>query len=138
MWGNIRTLIISISTVVLFTVILVAANTMAMSIRERTGEIAILKTIGFGSGQILGLVMVESMLIALTGGLLGALGARYIYAGVNFSAMTMGFIPQFIVRWETVGMAVVIALGVALVSTAIPAYGASRLAIADGIRRRGE
>ena len=138
MWGNIRTLIISISTVVLFTIILVAANTMAMSIRERTGEIAILKTIGFGSGQVLGLVMVESMLIALTGGLLGALGARYIYAGVNFSAMTMGFIPQFIVRWETVGMAVVIAQGVALVSTAIPAYGASRLAIADGIRRRGE
>ena len=138
MWGNIRTLIISISTVVLFTIILVAANTMAMSIRERTGEIAILKTIGFGSGQVLGLVMVESMLIALTGGLLGALGARYTYAGVNFSAMTMGFIPQFIVRWETVGMAVVIALGVALVSTAIPAYGASRLAIADGIRRRGE
>ncbi len=138
MWGNIRALIVSISTVVLFTIILVAANTMAMSIRERTGEIAILKTIGFRGPQVLGLVIAESLLIAVTGGLVGALGARYIYAGVNFSAMTMGFIPQFIVRWDTVGLALVIAVGVAMVSTFIPAYSASRLAIVDAVRRRGE
>ena len=138
MWGNIRALIVSISTVVLFTIILVAANTMAMSIRERTGEIAILKTIGFRGGQVLGLVIAESLLIAVAGGLVGALGARYIYAGVNFSAMTMGFIPQFIVRWDTVGLAVLIAVAVALISTFIPAYSASRLAIVDAVRRSGE
>ncbi len=138
MWGNIRALIVSISTVVLFTIILVAANTMAMSIRERTGEIAILKTIGFRGGQVLGLVIAESLLIAVAGGLVGALGARYIYAGVNFSAMTMGFIPQFIVRWDTVGLAVLIAVAVALISTFIPAYTASRLTIVDAVRRSGE
>ena len=138
MWGNIRALIVSISTVVLFTIILVAANTMAMSIRERTGEIAILKTIGFRGGQVLGLVIAESLLIAVAGGLVGALGARYIYAGVNFSAMTMGFIPQFIVRWDTVGLAVLIAVAVALISAFIPAYTASRLTIVDAVRRSGE
>ena len=138
MWGNIRALIVSISTVVLFTIILVAANTMAMSIRERTGEIAILKTIGFRGGQVLGLVIAESLLIAVAGGLAGALGARYLYAGVNFSAMTMGFIPQFIVRWDTVGLAVLIAVAVALISTFIPAYTASRLTIVDAVRRSGE
>ena len=61
MWGNIRALIVSISTVVLFTIILVAANTMAMSIRERTGEIAILKTLGFNRRQVLELILVESV-----------------------------------------------------------------------------
>ncbi len=138
MWGNIRALIVSISTVVLFTIILVAANTMAMSIRERTGEIAILKTIGFNRRQILGLIVVESVTIAVAGGLLGSLGARYLYGSIDFNQMTMGFIPQFIVRWDTVALAAAIALSVAMISTAVPAYNASRLAIVDAVRRRGE
>src|SRR5678815_1161108 len=83
MWGNVRLLVASIATVVIFTVILVAANTMAMSIRERTGEIAILKTLGFSPFQVFGLLITESILIALTGGLLGSLGGRYLYSLVN-------------------------------------------------------
>ncbi len=138
MWGNIRALIVSISTVVLFTIILVAANTMAMSIRERTGEIAILKTLGFGRGQVLSLIIVESAVIALAGGLIGSLGARYLYGFIDFNAMTLGFIPEFVVRWDTVGLAIVIALSVGIVSSAVPAYNASRLAIVDAVRRRGE
>ena len=138
MWGNIRALIVSISTVVLFTIILVAANTMAMSIRERTGEIAILKTLGFNRQQVLGLIVVESVTIALAGGLLGSLGARYLYGSIDFNQMTMGFIPQFIVRWDTVALAAAIALSVAVISTVVPAYNASRLSIVDAVRRRGE
>jgi putative ABC transport system permease protein len=131
-------LIISISTVVLFTVILVAANTMAMSIRERTGEIAILRTLGFAPSQILGMMVTESALIAVAGGLLGSVGARYLYATLDLNALTLGFVPSFDVRWSTVGLAVLISITVALFSTFVPAYNASRLPIAVAVRRRGE
>jgi putative ABC transport system permease protein len=138
MLGNVRTLVVSISTVLIFTIILVAANTMAMSIRERTGEIAILKTLGFAPGHILGVLIGESALIAVTGGLLGSIAARVIYSFVNISAMTTGFIERFNVTWTTVAFAAGIALVVAFASTFAPAWNASRLVIADAVRRRGE
>ena len=138
MLGNVRTLVISISTVLIFTVILVAANTMAMSIRERTGEIAILKTLGFSPGQVLGVLIAESAFIAVLGGLLGSLAARYILGALDFNRWTTGFIQVFDVRWVTVAAAAGIALIVAFTSTFVPAWSASRLAIAEAIRRRGE
>src|SRR5206468_13127889 len=112
-----RVLVVSISTVVLFTVILVAANTMAMSIRERTGEIAVLKTLGFAPRQILGMTIAESALIALAGGLLGSIGARYVYAFINLDTYTMGFIQTFDVRWGMVLLSGGISLAVAFLST---------------------
>jgi len=142
MWGNVRLLVASIATVVIFTVILVAANTMAMSIRERTAEIAILKTLGFSPGQVFTMLITESALIALAGGLMGSLGGRYFYAVlgllVNLSAYTQGFIQTINVRWTTVAMAAGISLVVALFSTLVPALAASRLPIAIAVRRRGE
>ena len=118
MLGNVRLLVMSISTVVLFTVILVAANTMAMSIRERTGEIAILKTLGFAPGLILYMMVAESMMIALAGGLLGSLGARYLYRTLNLDALSRGFVQQLDVRWNTVLLSAGIALAVAHVQHA--------------------
>ncbi|HYR91814.1 MAG TPA: FtsX-like permease family protein [Terriglobia bacterium] len=138
MLGNVRSLVVSISTVLIFTIILVAANTMAMSIRERKGEIAILKTLGFSRGNVLMVLILESAFIALVGGLLGSLGARYILGGIDVSAMTTGFISAFDVKWETVAMAAGISLIVAFTSTFVPAWNASRVPIADAIRRRGE
>jgi putative ABC transport system permease protein len=137
MLGNVRLLVMSISTVVLFTVILVAANTMAMSIRERTGEIAILKTLGFSPGLILNMMVAESMMIGLAGGLLGSLGARFLFRNLDLGAVTI-FVQQLDVRWNTVLLSAGIALSVALVSTWIPAWTASRLPIAVAVRRRGE
>ena len=139
MWGNVRLLMMSISTVVLFTVILVAANTMAMSIRERTAEIAILKTLGFAPGRVLTMMIVESAIIALVGGLLGSLCARLIYGfGIDFSSISLGFIQTFTVRWSTIAMSGGISLIVAVFSTLLPAYTASRLPIAMAVRKRGE
>jgi putative ABC transport system permease protein len=138
MWGNVRLLMASIATVVIFTVILVAANTMAMSIRERTAEIAILKTIGFKPGQVFGMLIAESVLIALTGGLWGALGARGLYSLVNLNSFSQGFIQTMNVRWSTVVLSAGIAIVVAMLSTLVPAYSASRLPIAEAVRRRGE
>lgn len=138
MWGNVRTLVVSISTVLVFTIILVAANTMAMSIRERTGEIAIMKTLGFSPGHVLTVLICESALIAIAGGLVGSLGARYLFGSMDFNAMTMGFIQEFKVSWATVSLAAMISVAVAFLSTFVPAWNASRLAIADAVRRRGE
>jgi putative ABC transport system permease protein len=138
MLGNVRMLVVSISTVLIFTIILVAANTMAMSIRERTGEIAIFKTLGFSPGQVLMILVAESAVIAVAGGLAGSLSARYILGGFDLNAMTMGFIPVFDVKWATVALAVGASLAVAFASTFVPAWSASRIPIADAVRRRGE
>jgi len=138
MIGNVRSLVVSISTVLIFTIILVAANTMAMSIRERKSEIAILRTLGFSQGHVLMVLILESAFIAVAGGLLGSLSARYLLGGIDVSAMTTGFISALDVKWETVAMAAGIALVVAFASTFVPAWNASRIPIADAIRRRGE
>jgi putative ABC transport system permease protein len=138
MWGNVRTLVVSISTILIFTIVLVAANTMAMSIRERTGEIAILKTLGFSWRHVLGVLIAESALIAVAGGLLGSLAARYLFGAVDFQGLTAGFIQVFDVTWSTVMLAAGISLAVAFGSTFVPAWNASRLQIADAVRRRGE
>src|SRR5262245_58473261 len=138
MLGNVRTLVMSISTVLIFTIILVAANTMAMSIRERTGEIAILKTLGFSPGNVLTVLIAESAVIAVAGGLIGSLAARYLLGGVDFDAYTTGFIQVFDVKWQTVLLAAGISLLVAFASTFVPAWTASRIPISEAIRRRGE
>jgi len=78
------------------------------------------------------------MLIALAGGLLGSLGARYLYRTVNLDTLTTGFVQQLDVRWNTVLLSAGIALAVAMLSTLLPAYNASRLPIAVAVRRRGE
>src|SRR5262249_28133495 len=122
MLGNVRSLVVSISTVLIFTIVLVAANTMAMSIRERTGEIAILKTLGFSPGNVLTVLIAESAVIALAGGLVGSLAARYLLGALDFAAYTTGFIQDLNVRWNTVGLAAAISLVVAFASTIMPAW----------------
>jgi putative ABC transport system permease protein len=138
MLGNVRSLVMSISSVLIFTIILVAANTMAMSIRERTGEIAILKTLGFSPGHVLTVLIGESATIALAGGLIGSLAARYLLGAVDFSTYTTGFIQVFDVKWQTVFLAAALSLLVAFASTALPAWTASRIPISEAVRRRGE
>jgi putative ABC transport system permease protein len=107
MLGNIKLLLNAICLMVVFTILLVAGNTMAMSIRERTGEVAVLKTLGFRQNAILYLLVGESVAIALLGGILGALGAKTTY----------GFIHITSTKGKTFGL--FYALGVALLA----AYG---------------
>src|SRR6185369_2483496 len=111
--GDVRTLVISIATIVLFTVVLVAANTMAMSIRERTGEIAILKTLGFSPGSVLSMIIFESIVIAGAGGLGGALFAKLLFGSVDMQMMSGGFLQNFTVANSTVLLSFGIALIVA-------------------------
>ena len=126
MLGNIKGLIVSISTVLVVTILLVTANTAAMAIRERVKEIAIMKTVGFRRRMILALLLTEAAGIALVGGLLGSVGARVFFRSRNF-----------LVTQETVGLALAIAVAIGVISAAIPAYRASRITVAEALRRVG-
>jgi putative ABC transport system permease protein len=88
MLGNIKLLLNSICLVVVFTILLVAGNTMAMAIRERTAEVAVLKTLGFRRNVILYLLVGESVSIALLGGILGAVGAKATYGYIQMTCNT--------------------------------------------------
>ena len=79
MMGNVKFLINGISLIILFAVTLIVANTVAMSARERVTEIAVMRTLGFGRGHILGFILSESVLMSLLGGFLGVLLAKYVF-----------------------------------------------------------
>jgi putative ABC transport system permease protein len=114
--------------------LLVSANTMAQSVRERIGELAVLKTLGFGDGQVLGLVISESLLLTLFGGALGLLAALFVVSRIGRSLAQ--FLGTFLVTPGAlaVGALLIIALGIA--AGALPAARASRLKIADALAQR--
>ena len=200
MLGNVKLLLTAISAAVIFTILLVVGNTMAISIRERTNEVAVLKTLGFSRQIILFLLVGEAIVIALLGGLAGGFGAMLTYAFVRLTinishsfglvlgvvvgviggwgawalfggpsaasgwlkrvryAATVagsilglgvgyafyvatgfvigvgGFFADFGVNWATLGLCLLIAAGVGLVSSALPALRASRVSIAEALR----
>lgn len=130
--GDIGLILQAILGAVFFTLLLVTGNTMAQSVRERTSELAVLKTLGFGNGRIVALVLVESGLYAIVGGVLGlALGLALVGRGDP----TGGFLPVFYVprRDLWVGAAYIALLG--LLTGALPALRAVRLRIVDALRR---
>jgi putative ABC transport system permease protein len=130
--GNIKLLILVIGTVVFFTLLLVTGNTMAMAVRERTGELAVLKTIGFRNGTVLWLVLAESLGYAIQGGVIGLAAVKlYTLRGDP----TGGMLPLFYLSAGkmALGLAVTLALGAA--AGIIPAWLAMRLRIVEALRR---
>jgi putative ABC transport system permease protein len=131
--GNIKAIIISILAAVLFTLfLLVLANTMAQSVRERTSELAVLKTLGFSNGLVLGLVLVESILMALLG---GGLGLAITYFAVEGGSFNNAFLPVFIMRSRDIAIGIALCCALGLVAGAFPAVSAMRLRITDALRR---
>ncbi len=130
--GNIEFLILTIGAVVFFTLLLVTGNTMAISVRERTGEFAVLKALGFSDVFVLGLVMVESLIIALIGGGVGLVLAKiYTLSGDP----TGGLLPYFYLAPSGMLYGLGIALLVGVVAGFLPAWGAMRLRVVDALRR---
>ena len=130
--GNIGLIIQWILAAVFFTLLLVIGNTMAQSVRERTSELAVLKTLGFSNEGVLGLVLAESALLAVVGGALGlGIGNLVIAAGDP----TGGFLPVFYFpeRDQWIGAVFVLALG--FLAGILPAVQAMRLRIVDALRR---
>jgi putative ABC transport system permease protein len=130
--GNIGFIMMSIVTAVFFTILLVAGNTMAYAVRERTNELAMLKAIGFTDRGVLGLVLGESMLLTLLGGGLG-LGLAWML--VSMGDPTNGALPVFYIPLRDLMTGVVLVGLMGLVAGILPALQAQRLQIADALRR---
>jgi putative ABC transport system permease protein len=138
MIGNVKLLIGSICTVVVFTMILVTASTMSMAIRERSREISILKAVGFDGKQIFGLILAESFGLAAVGGVLGCFGAWFgtwfLFQHVNIAAVTNGLFIKFEVTPHIVVTGMLIALGLGVVSALVPAYTSIRTSVVAGLK----
>ncbi len=135
--GNVKAFILSICFAVLFATLLVSANTMAMSIRERTREVAVLKTLGFTRQSILRLYVSEAVTVALTGGVLGCLLAVALVSAMA-KAPGMGFFFLGMhVTFTTFLLALFVAGMVGLLSAIIPAYHAAKVDIVEGLRYLG-
>jgi putative ABC transport system permease protein len=131
-FGNIQFLIMAIGGVVFFTLLLVTGNTMAIAVRERTGELAVLKAVGYSDRFVLLFVLFESLLIAVIGGALGLGLAKIFTLGGD---PTRGLLPFFFLPGKAIlaGLGVTLAVGAA--SGVIPAIGAMRLRVVDALRR---
>lgn len=136
MLGNVKAFILSICGAVVFTGLLVSANTMAMSIRERTREVAVLKTLGFTRKTVLGLFICEGIVVALIGGVFGLLfGYGLVY--LMGHSPQMGFFQGLSVNWATMVAALLLASTVGLVAALVPSYNASKVNIVEGLRYIG-
>lgn len=133
--GNIGAIIAIIVGAVFFTMLMVTANTMAQSIRERTPELAVMKTLGFRGGQILGLVLSESLLITLIGCVVGMLLARGLAALARHALQQ--YLPLLGIPPAAWLAALGFAAGLGLLAGALPAWSAWRLRITDALRQGG-
>lgn len=135
MMGNVKVFILSICSAVLFATLLVSANTIAMSIRERTREVAVLKTLGFTRRGVLVLFVSEAVALALVGGLIGSFLAKaMVFAFEHAPQMTFFPLKMTPSIWV---MSLLVSAVVGLVSAAIPSYHASQVNIVDGLRHIG-
>jgi len=130
--GNIEFLILSIGSVVFFTLLLVTGNTMAIAVRERVRELAVMKAVGFSDGFVLGLVLAETMVVAAVGGGLGVgLAKLFTLRGDP----TGGLLPFFYLAPKAMAAGIGLALCVGLLAAVLPALAAMRLRVVDALRR---
>jgi putative ABC transport system permease protein len=138
MMGNVKLLVRSIATIVLFTVILIVANTMAMSARERVTEIAVIRALGFRRGQVLGLVLAEALVLSLLGGIAGVLFSypftAFLVEGMKHSPVAM-FAYNFRVAPMTVLLAMAASVLIGTLAGFVPAIRSSRVSVVDGLRQ---
>jgi putative ABC transport system permease protein len=132
-FGNIQFLIMTIGTVVFFTLLLVTGNTMAISVRERTSELAVLKAIGFSGRLVLFFVLAESLVIAIVGGFFG-LGLALLAVPALANALN-GMLPQLVLEPSILILGLVAALLVGIASGILPGLGAMRMRVVNALRR---
>jgi putative ABC transport system permease protein len=135
--GNVKAFILSICFAVVFATLLVSANTMAMSIRERTREVAVLKTLGFTQQKILGLYVSESVTLTLLGGIVGCVLAMGLVEAVKHIPGMGFFFLGMKVTSGTFLLAVIVAAVVGFLSAVVPAYHAAKVSIVEGLRYIG-
>jgi putative ABC transport system permease protein len=135
--GNVKAFILGICGAVVFAILLVSANTMAMSVRGRTREVAVLKTLGFTRQRLLSLLVGEAVGLAVAGGALGVAVAIPVIQGLTRRFVALGVPLNMKVTLPTVGVCLLVAAVVGFVSGYLPAYRASRMNIVEGLRHIG-
>jgi putative ABC transport system permease protein len=135
--GNVKAFILGICGAVVFAILLVSCNTMAMSIRARTREVAVLKALGFTRQRVLSMFVGESIALSLAGGVLGVLGAALVIRGLTHSPAAIGIPADMSVTFPTMVLSLLVAASVGFVSGCLPAYNASRTNIVEGLRHIG-
>jgi putative ABC transport system permease protein len=140
MLGNVKLLVTSLATIIVFVILLIAANTMAISARERVREISVLRTLGFSRSMILMLILGESLMLALIGGLLGlgafVLGLKPLKASLMDTPIS-GFAAAIKIFPEVILLGFVITLLIGLLSGLAPAIRATQRPITEGLRHVG-
>jgi putative ABC transport system permease protein len=131
--GNIGKIITGVLSAVFFTILLVAGNTMAQTVRERISEIGVLKAIGYTHRQVLGLVLAESLLLAGGAGLAGIALAWYL---ISLGDPTGGAFPMFFFPPAEIAIGALLAVTLGLAAGAFPAMQAMRLDVASALRRK--
>ena len=130
--GNLGLILTSVVLAAFFIILVIVGNSMVLAIRERTEEIGVMKTLGFTSARVFSLVLAESLVLALVGGLLGLLSANVLIAAANRSSYQL---PTLILDAETVIKALLIMLTLGLVTGILPALKALRLNIVNALGR---
>jgi putative ABC transport system permease protein len=134
MWGNIKILVRSLCSVVVFTLLLVSASTMSMAVRERFRELAVLKALGFRRRELFGLILAESFGLAALGGLLGIGGAWLLYTCGSIASMTDGIFVSFEVTPRIMGQAAAIAAGLGIIASIAPSIAVARMSVVAGLK----
>lgn len=134
MLGNVKVLIGSICTVVVFTLVLVTGGTMSMAVRERLREIALLKAMGFLRSQVFGLIVAESFALAMLGTLLGCATAWAGLRVVDIYELAGGLFVSFHVTGRIFATSLLVGAALGVVSCLVPAYSGLRRSVVDGLR----
>jgi putative ABC transport system permease protein len=135
--GNLKLFLIAICGAVTFTILLVSANTLSMSVRERIREVGILKTLGFSSAAVLGLVLGEAALMAVVGGAIGSGLAGILCGTIRQTPGLTQFLRVLSVTPQIAALNLLVAVFLGLASAFVPALGASRTSIVDSLRHTG-
>jgi len=140
MLGNVKLLMTAIGAVIVLVILLIAANTMAMAARERITEIAVFRTLGFQRSTILGLLLGESVLIALAGGASGILlfvAAQPSLRRFLLASPMSSLAATFHLYPEILGLAFALAVGIGVLAGLVPALRSASRSIVDGLRQVG-
>ncbi|MGH7246986.1 MAG: ABC transporter permease [Pseudomonadota bacterium] len=135
--GNVKAFLFLIFGAVTFTTLLVSANTIAMSVRERIREVGILKTLGYSNGSILGIILGEAAVISLLGGAFGLLLAAGLAAGVRSGPAYIQAFKSLKIGLGVGALSLALAAGIGLISALVPAWNAARTSILDSLRYTG-
>lgn len=132
--GNVKLMLLSICAAVTFTILLVSGNTMAMAVRERVREVGVLKTLGFTKGHVLGMMIGESVLISLIGGIIGLALAGGLCLLIRGLPSTFANLSQITLPPSVVVICLLVAMLIGFVSSIIPAWGASSRPIVEALK----